>query len=132
MKAKLSFVAPRLQAMDTRTARPEPKRADPHYGSAEHRIWSAEIIRRSGGAYQVLIADAVASGCSSTTLLNGRTAGLSSDRLGQALCGGCHTRKTAEDAAGARQNHAATHTSALAFDRQPAASEGPFRAAERG
>jgi 5-methylcytosine-specific restriction protein A len=51
-KARLSFMAPRLQTMDTRTSLPEPKRADPHYHTAEHRSWSTTVIRQAAGICQ--------------------------------------------------------------------------------
>jgi 5-methylcytosine-specific restriction protein A len=97
-KAKLSFMAPRLQTMDTRTARPEPKQVDQHYRSAEHRIWSAEVIRRSGGTCQ-----GAACGRSNVRLFADHIVELKDGGApfalsnGQALCGSCHSRKTAQE-----------------------------------
>jgi 5-methylcytosine-specific restriction protein A len=97
-KARLSFMAPRLQTIDTRTAQPEPKRVDPHYQTAEHRAWSAAVIRRAGGMCQ-----GAACGRSGVRLfadhvveLKDGGAALSLSN-GQALCGSCHSRKTAQE-----------------------------------
>lgn len=97
-KARLSFMAPRLQTMDTRTAQPEPKRVDPHYHTPEHRAWSAAVVRRAGGMCQ-------GAGCGRSGVrlfadhvveLKDGGAPLSLSN-GQALCGSCHSRKTAQE-----------------------------------
>ena len=96
--ARLHTLPPRLSVVDVRTAQPAPKVSDPHYQTAEHRAWSAAVLRRAGGACQ-------AQGC-------GRSGGrLFADHIrelrdggapfalanGQALCGSCHTTKTAQE-----------------------------------
>jgi 5-methylcytosine-specific restriction enzyme A len=70
------------------------KTAEPYYQSAAHRAWRAEVIRRAGGCCQGcgrvggrLFADHVvelSDGGDATDPANGR-----------ALCGACHSAKTA-------------------------------------
>ncbi len=73
-----------------------PKRADPYYNSPEHKAWAAAVIARAGGMCQ-------GEGCGRTGvrlyadhIVELRDGG---DRLdlanGQALCGRCHSGKTA-------------------------------------
>lgn len=38
-----------LRTLDTRTAKPLPKQTDRYYGSAEHKAWAAEVLKRDGG-----------------------------------------------------------------------------------
>lgn len=96
---RLRNMRPMLAALDVRTALPAAKVVDPHYQTAEHRAWRAEVIRRSGGrcqsvtckrhggAGQRLFADHVK---------ELRDGGAALDPAnGQALCGACHTAKTA-------------------------------------
>ncbi|MFT8245209.1 HNH endonuclease signature motif containing protein [Roseomonas sp. BN140053] len=98
--AKLSFLAPRLTAIDTRTAQPAPKVADPHYATPEHQAWRAAVIRRAGGMCQ-------APGCGRTGVRlfadHVRELRDGGDPLdpanGQALCGAHHTAKTASERA---------------------------------
>ena len=94
--AKLTMLAPRLRSIDNRVAVPPAKEADPHYLTPEHRAWRREVIRRAGGCCQGrgcgrsgvrLFADHVVE-------LNDGGAPLDPAN-GQALCGACHTRKTA-------------------------------------
>lgn len=93
---RLRSFGQRLAPIDMRAARPMPKAADPHYQTAEHRAWSAAVIQRAGGACQAagcgrsgvrLFADHIRElrdGGAPFNLGNGR-----------ALCGACHSRKTA-------------------------------------
>lgn len=88
-----------LAALDVRVAVAPPKVADPYYSSPEHRAWRSAVIARAGGRCQGaecqaperrghrLFADHVRElrdGGSATDLANG-----------VALCGACHSRKTA-------------------------------------
>ena len=92
--ARVPTLRPLLGARDTRTAMPAPKVAAPHYQTEEHRRWRAEVIRRAGTTCQAcgrtgirLFADHV---------VELRDGGAATDPAnGQALCGACHTRKTA-------------------------------------
>ncbi|NKC30194.1 HNH endonuclease signature motif containing protein [Falsiroseomonas selenitidurans] len=89
--------APALfRGLDQRVARPQPKRADPIYATPDHARWRAEVVRRSGGQCQ-------APGCGRTGIrlfadhiVELRDGGAPFDPAnGQALCGACHSRKTA-------------------------------------
>jgi hypothetical protein len=42
------MLKPALRTLDTRTAKPSPKRADPELLTPEHRAWRAEVLRRAG------------------------------------------------------------------------------------
>lgn len=44
----LKMLGPRLSTLDTRTARPIPKEADPELLTPEHRAWREDVLRRSG------------------------------------------------------------------------------------
>lgn len=97
---RLRNMAPRLVVLDPRLARPSPKVADPHYHSPEHKAWRAEVMRRSHGQCQ---------DPQCRTPNRGRGRRLFADHVrelrdggapfdpanGMALCGACHTRKTA-------------------------------------
>lgn len=75
-----------------------PKTADAHYASPEHKKWRAAVIARAGGACQ-------GGGCGA------RGVRLFADHIvelrdggepfaldnGQALCGSCHSSKTARE-----------------------------------
>lgn len=90
----LRMLKPRIATLDTSIARTPPKERAQHYGTPEHKQWSAAVIARAHGHCQRcgrsdgrLFADHI------TELKDG---GAPYDmRNGQALCGSCHTRKTA-------------------------------------
>ena len=100
VKAKLSFVAPRLSTLDTRTAQPPPKVADPELLTPEHRRWRAEVIRRAGGMCQ-------GKGCGRTGvrlfadhIVERQDGGARLDPAnGQAMCQSCHGKKTVRERA---------------------------------
>jgi 5-methylcytosine-specific restriction enzyme A len=93
---RLSSPPQRLSLADTRTARPAPKQRANHYGTQAHQDWSRAVIARAGGMCQ-------AKGCGRTGVrlfadhvVELRDGGALMDLAnGQALCGSCHTRKTA-------------------------------------
>lgn len=45
--SRLKMAGPRLRTLDTRTARPAPKRADPELLTVEHRAWRLEVLKRA-------------------------------------------------------------------------------------
>ena len=94
---RLRPMGQRLASLDMRAARPMPKAADSHYQTAEHRAWRAAVLRRAGG-----ICEAPTCGRSGVRLFADhvrelRDGGAPFDLAnGRALCGACHSRKTAE------------------------------------
>lgn len=92
--ARIPTLRPGLRPVSTAAAKPAPKVKDQHYYTPEHRAWSRGVIARAGHACQGcgrtgvrLFADHI------TELQDG---GAPFDLAnGQALCGACHTRKTA-------------------------------------
>ncbi|WP_232629142.1 HNH endonuclease signature motif containing protein [Methylobacterium sp. Leaf118] len=98
--ARLTTLAPRLCALDTRTSRPPPKQADPELLTAEHKAWRLEVLKRAhwrcqwpgcgaqGGRGGVrLYADHI---------VERRDGGAALDPAnGQALCSRHHSLKTA-------------------------------------
>jgi 5-methylcytosine-specific restriction protein A len=84
---------PRMRAADSRHVAPPPKRADPHYLSAEHQAWRAGVMKRAGGRCQ----QCGRSGCRlfADHIVELRDGGAGLDPAnGQALCGSCHSAKT--------------------------------------
>lgn len=96
---RLRQVSRRLAELPTRKLS-APKIADPFYLTPQYRTWQAEVIRRSGGRCQGQAHDA-ARPRSGVRLFADHVAEIKDGgaRLdpanGQALCGSCHTRKTA-------------------------------------
>ena len=45
---QLSTLGARVTTLDTRTVKPQPKQADPHYLSPEHRAWRKAVCDRAG------------------------------------------------------------------------------------
>ncbi|MBA9071784.1 hypothetical protein FHR71_005570 [Methylobacterium sp. RAS18] len=102
--ARLATLSPRLGTLDTRTARPAPKQADPELLTSEHKAWRQEVLKRAGWKCQ-------APGCTA----HGRRGGirLYADHIverrdggdpldpknGQALCPPHHQKKTAAERA---------------------------------
>ena len=44
----LNTLGARVTTLDTRTVKPQPKQADPHYLSPEHRAWRQTVCDRAG------------------------------------------------------------------------------------
>lgn len=92
--ARIRTLQPVLRAVSTAAAAPPPKVKDPHYYRPEHREWSRAVVARAGHACQ---------GCGRTGtrlfadhIIELQDGGAPFDAAnGQALCGSCHTRKTA-------------------------------------
>lgn len=99
---RLVTLSPRLGTLDTRTARPAPKTADPELLTPEHKAWRQEVLKRAGWKCQ-------APGCTA----HGRRGGvrLYADHIverrdggapldpanGQTLCAKHHSEKTARE-----------------------------------
>lgn len=92
---RLTSLSSRLQTVDVRSAKPEPKTADPFYSSAAYLQWRETVIRRSGGKCQWpgcgrrdgrLFADHIVERKDGGDPLDPNN--------GQALCGRHHTLKT--------------------------------------
>lgn len=91
---RLTALRPALTRVSTAAAAPQPKVKAAHYYTPEHRAWSRAVIARAGHACQAcqrtgtrLFADHIVElqdGGAPTDLANG-----------QALCGACHSTKTA-------------------------------------
>jgi 5-methylcytosine-specific restriction enzyme A len=47
-RARIPTLGSRIATLDTRKARPLPKKVDPHYQSAEHKAWAEFVKRRAG------------------------------------------------------------------------------------
>ena len=47
-RARIPTLGPRVATLDTRKAKPLPKRADPHYQTAEHERWAFQVKERAG------------------------------------------------------------------------------------
>jgi 5-methylcytosine-specific restriction endonuclease McrA len=93
-RAPLTSLPSRIGSLDTRTAQPAPKQADPHYLTPEHQRWRAEVTRRAGGACQQCGRSGVR--LFADHIVELKDGGAPFDPTnGQALCGSCHTAKTA-------------------------------------
>lgn len=94
--ARLATLKPRVPTADLRKVRPEPKRADPELLTPGHKAWRERVLRRAGYACEkcgrkdgMLFADHV---------IERRDGGRPFDPFnGQALCGSCHSKKTAAE-----------------------------------
>lgn len=103
--ARLTTLKPRIQVLDTRTAKPAPKEADAYYQTPEHKAWREQVLRRAGyrcewvengqrcekAAPHRLFADHI---------LERKDGGADLDPAnGQCLCGTHHSLKTAAERA---------------------------------
>jgi 5-methylcytosine-specific restriction enzyme A len=98
---RLPTLKHRIAPRDTRTAQPGPKITASHYNTPEHKAWAREVTRRAGGACQAC--GAIGKRLFADHVIELRDGGSPTDPTnGRALCGSCHTKKTA-DARAARQ-----------------------------
>lgn len=44
----MKMLGPRVAVLDTRTAKPAPKRADPELLTPEHQAWRRQVLKRAG------------------------------------------------------------------------------------
>ena len=52
--SRLRTLGPRVATLDTRTAKPPPKEADPELLTPEHRAWRAHVLARAGYRCEVI------------------------------------------------------------------------------
>lgn len=88
----------RAAVLDTRSAKPAPKRADPFYLSAEWRALVAAIIRERGARCEdpsCRYPDRVGTRLFGDHIVELKDGGAPLDKTNVMLrCGSCHTRKT--------------------------------------
>jgi 5-methylcytosine-specific restriction enzyme A len=101
---KVRAAPPRIATAAPRIAPTQKVRA-PVYGTRQHREWSAEIIRRSGGRCQGV-------GCTNSGgrlyadhIRELKDGGDFSMTNGVALCGSCHSKKTLAQRARRLRHH---------------------------
>lgn len=93
--AKLATMPHRLKAIDSRTIKLEPKRADSGLLTKEHRAWAAAVIKRAGYQCEACGRAGVRLFADHIEERRDNPARALDITNGQALCGSCHTRKTA-------------------------------------
>ena len=95
---KVGMLGGRVAVADMRVVKPAPKRADPHYGTPEHRAWRKAVIDRAGGRCQWPGCGRAERRMFADHVREIRDApGLALDVAnGQCLCGQHHTLKTAQ------------------------------------
>lgn len=94
--AKLTMLKPRVATLDTSIAKQPPKVAAPIYGTPEYAEWRRVVIARAHGHCQSR--GCIRSGVRlfADHIVELKDGGAPFDpRNGQALCGSCHTTKTA-------------------------------------
>lgn len=100
MPAQLTNLRPRLKTVSTVTAKPATKTTDPYYHTPQHRRWRYVVMQRAGWACQGCGAQSTPQ--ARVTLYADHIAELSDGGApldpanGQALCGGCHQQKSAD------------------------------------
>ncbi len=105
---KVRLLKPTLTTVPFRTTPLPPKQADAHYGTAEHRAWAAEVIKRARGKCQD--ANCIAKHYPGQRLFADhivelRDGGAPFDVTnGMARCGSSHTRKTIAERAKRAKN----------------------------
>jgi 5-methylcytosine-specific restriction protein A len=97
--SRIPMLRPRLVATDTRRVKPPPKETDPHYGTAEHKRWAADVKRRAGSMCQDSkhVGDRYSPRGIADHDKERRDGGANLDPAnGLWRCWSCHGRKTAE------------------------------------
>lgn len=93
---KLKAIPMRVPMVDTSIARPIAKEALPHYQTNDHREWSRIVIARARGMCQRPGCGRVGVRLFADHIIELKDGGKPFDLSnGQALCGSCHTTKTA-------------------------------------
>lgn len=100
---KLRTLTTRIATLDTRTAKPPPKQADPYYLTAAHRAWRERVIANAGRRCEWAMPDG--SRCIKAEPRHRMFADHVSERRdggpdqgrGMCLCGAHHSLKTARE-----------------------------------
>lgn len=94
--ATLRMLKPRIATLDTSIARVPPKTAAPIYGTPEYAEWRKAVIARAHGRCQGRTCTRSGVRLFADHIVELKDGGAPFDpRNGQALCGSCHTTKTA-------------------------------------
>lgn len=91
----MRMLKPRLGSVDLRSAKPPAKEADAELLTPMHRAFRAAVLKRAGYRCE----DCGRSGCrlyADHVIERADGGALHNPANGRALCGSCHTRKTAE------------------------------------
>lgn len=91
---KLGTLGQRVTPSDLRLVQPAAKQPAAHYQTPEHAAWRKEVLRRGGAQCQRCGRSGTRLFADHITELRDGGAPLDA-RNGQALCGACHTQKTA-------------------------------------
>lgn len=92
----LRCAPPMLRRADLSAARVPPKTADAYYLTPEHRAWSKEVVKRAGFRCQGAGCGASGVRLFADHIVEIKDGGARLDPSnGQALCGACHTKKSA-------------------------------------
>lgn len=103
--ARVQFLKPRLKAAEFRTVIPPKKVKDAEISTEAHRRWRSEVMRRAGFKCEKCSASGSTNRLFADHVIERRDGGALLDPAnGMALCGACHSRKTA--AARAQRIHA--------------------------
>ena len=91
---RLTKLGSSLPRLDTAIARIPPKTADAHYLTPEHKAWRTAVLKRAG--FKCQGAGPHSGPLHADHITEIRDGGDPLDSMnGQALCQGCHNRKTA-------------------------------------
>jgi 5-methylcytosine-specific restriction protein A len=106
MRHRLSTLGVRVATLDTRMVKPQPKQADPHYLSPQHRAWRQTVCDRAGWRCEWI--DERRQRCAKTAPQHRMFADHKKERRdapdaefdpanGWCLCGAHHSLKTAQE-----------------------------------
>lgn len=99
-RTKIATIAPRVAQLDTAIAPTITTPSDPIYNTAEYARWRAAVIDASRGMCQGLNCGKVGGRLFADHIVELKDNGAPFDPAnGQALCGRCHSRKTAAERA---------------------------------
>lgn len=100
--AKIAARLPRIRTLDTRVAKPPPKRADPELLTTDHRRWREQVIARADYRCEAIengkrCETAAPARLFADHIVERKDGGALTDvSNGQCLCGRHHTLKTTQ------------------------------------